>query len=83
MIIPLEMTNLNLPDQTIIVGCWLARAGADVVKGDRLLEVQAGEVVVDLPAPATGKLREKHIAEGDVVTPGQLLAEIDTDDEQR
>jgi len=79
MIIPLEMTDLGLPKRTITVGCWLAPMGTEVVQGDRL-EVLAGEVVVDLPAPATGRLSEKRVAEGDIVTPGQLLGVIETGD---
>lgn len=78
MNIPLGMTDLDLPERTITIGCWLAPAGVQVVLGDRLLEVLAGEVVVDLLAPATGKLSEKHVAEGDVVTPGQVLGMIET-----
>lgn len=80
MEIPIEMTCLDLPERTITVGCWLAPAGTQVVQGDRLLELLGGEVVVDLPAPATGKLSETYAAEGDVVTPGQVLGVIETDD---
>ena len=82
IIIPIEMTDLNLPDQKITVSHWLASAGADVVQGDRLLEVLAGEVIVDLPAPATGRLSERRVREGDVVTRGQVLGVIETDDER-
>jgi pyruvate/2-oxoglutarate dehydrogenase complex dihydrolipoamide acyltransferase (E2) component len=64
------------------VGHWLASVGAEVVQGDRLLELLAGEVVVDLSAPATGRLSEKRVAEGDVVTRGQVLGVIETDDQQ-
>jgi len=78
MHIPLEMPDLGLSGQAITAGCWLAPAGAHVVQGDRLLELLAGEVVVDLPAPATGTLCERLVAEGDVVTHGQVLGVIDT-----
>jgi len=79
--IPLEMPDLDMPRQTTTVSCWLAPVGSQVVEGDRLIELLAGEVVVDLAAPATGRLAEKRVAAGDSVTPGQVLAAIQTDDE--
>ena len=51
--------------------------GSDVVCGDRILEVLAGEVTVDLPAPATGRLVEQHVAEDDILATGQLLGVIE------
>ncbi|MFQ5443725.1 MAG: hypothetical protein ACE5EK_03815 [Nitrospinales bacterium] len=66
-----------------LVACYMDNnfAGAKVVEGDRLLELLAGEVVVDVPAPATGRLAEKRVAEGDIVTPRQVLGVIEADDE--
>lgn len=80
MAIPVEMTDIDLAERATTIGCWLVPVGAQVVQGDRLLELLAGEVVVDLPAPATGKLAEKRVADGDVVTRGQVLGTIETSD---
>ena len=80
-LIPLEMPDFDVPRQMPTVSCWLAPLGSQVVEGDRLIELLAGEVVVDLAAPATGRLAEKRVAAGDSVTPGQVLAVIQTDDE--
>lgn len=79
MHVPLLMPNLDLsPQQGITVSCWLIALGREVVQGDRLLELSAGEVLVDLPAPATGRLIQKSVAEGEVVTANQVLGVIQT-----
>ncbi len=75
--VSVEMTDLNLPEQAVTVGCWLASVGDQVVQGDRLLELLAGDVVVDIPAPATGRLHEKRVAQDDSVSPGQVLGVIE------
>ncbi len=73
----LVMPDLDLPpQQAVIVSCWLVPLGRAVFEGDRLLELAAGEVTVDLPAPATGRLVEKLVAEGEVVAVNQVLGTI-------
>lgn len=80
MRVPLVMPDLDLPpQQAVTVGCWLIPLGRTVFQGDRVLELAAGEVTVDLPAPATGRLVEKSIAEGEVVAVNQVLGIIQTE----
>ena len=45
-----------------------------MIEGDRLLEVLAGSVTVDLPAPASGILSELLVSEEDELHVGQILA---------
>ena len=80
MHVPLLMPDLDLPpQQAITVSCWLVPLGREVVEGDRLVEVSAGEVLVDLPAPAAGRLVQKSIAEGEVVVVNQPLGVIEAE----
>ena len=80
MHVPLLMPDLDLPpQQAITVSSWLVPLGREVFEGDRLLEVLAGEVLVDLPAPATGRLVQKSAAEGEVVVASQILGVVQTD----
>jgi len=72
------MPDLDLPNQQIVASCWLAPLNSNVVEGDRLLELLAGEVTVDLSAPATGRLVERLAVEGSIVEPGQALGVIET-----
>lgn len=74
--------ELRLPDfdlgQTVITACsWHAAVGQRVVAGDRLLEVLAGDVTIDLPAPASGLLVKRSVAVDEVLSVGQILAVIE------
>lgn len=80
MRVPLLMADLDLPaQQAITVSCWFVPLGRRVLEGDRLLEVSAGEVLVDLPAPTTGRLVQKSVAEGEIVVASQTLGIIQTE----
>ncbi|HEX4143026.1 MAG TPA: lipoyl domain-containing protein [Pirellulales bacterium] len=70
----LVLPDLGLPDATVVVSGWLVETGSAVVEGDRLLEVLAGSVTVDLPAPASGILSEQLVGEDDELHVGQVLA---------
>ncbi|HEY1786258.1 MAG TPA: lipoyl domain-containing protein [Pirellulales bacterium] len=76
---PLILPDLGLPNVTIVVSCWLVESGSAVVEGDRLLEVLAGSVTVDLPAPASGILSALLVAEDDELHVGQVLAIVTAD----
>ena len=77
MRVPLVLPDLDLPpQQPVTVSCWLVPPGRAVFEGDRLLELAAGEVTVDLPAPATGRVVQKCVAEGEVVAVNQVLGMI-------
>ena len=69
------MPDLQLKDPARAT-TWHARLGQEVVEGDRLLEVCSGPVAVDLPAPASGILQEKAVAEDAILQPGQVLGII-------
>jgi pyruvate/2-oxoglutarate dehydrogenase complex dihydrolipoamide acyltransferase (E2) component len=70
------MPDLGLENTAAVASAWLRPAGAEVQSGERVLEIHAGEVTLDLSAPATGRLLEQLVQEEDPVTPGQLLAVI-------
>jgi len=73
---PLILPDLGLPDITVVASGWLVALGSSVVEGDRLLEVLAGSVTVDLSAPASGILSEQLVSEDDELHVGQVLAII-------
>jgi len=78
MQIPITMPDLGLGDEAVVVSLWLVDVGSTVSRGDRLLEVAADGVTVDIPAPATGTLRATAVYEDDRVTPGMRLGTIET-----
>ncbi|HMC11592.1 MAG TPA: lipoyl domain-containing protein, partial [Pirellulaceae bacterium] len=67
---------LDLPGTPVSVSAWHAKIGQRVVEGDRLIEIVAGDVTVDLSAPATGTLAERCVRIDDPLTIGQTLARI-------
>jgi pyruvate/2-oxoglutarate dehydrogenase complex dihydrolipoamide acyltransferase (E2) component len=73
----LVLPDLDLGDVPITACSWHIALGERVVEGDRLLEVLAGEVTVDLPAPASGKLAKRCVAIDEQLRVGQILAIIE------
>jgi len=72
--------ELRLPDlgiAPVTVSLWLVEPGSEVTEGDRVVEVLAGAATVDLPAPASGVLRETLVAEEDEIVTGQVLGVIE------
>ncbi len=68
--------DLGCAGMTLVLSLWLVPEGSEVVEGDRVAEILAGGVTVDLGAPATGRLVRLLVDEDDVVAPGAVVAEI-------
>jgi len=73
---PIIVPDLGLAEGAVKLSMWLMPLHAEVVEGDRLVELVSGEVTVDLPAPATGQLVEQLVGEDDTVEIGQQLGTI-------
>ncbi|HEX4149409.1 MAG TPA: lipoyl domain-containing protein [Pirellulales bacterium] len=77
MRITLLLPELGLDDAPIVLSLWLVPLGSEVAEGDRLVEVLADGVTVDLPSPASGVLVEMAAGEDDSIRVGQLLGVIE------
>ncbi len=77
--IELRLPELEMGDQAVRLTVWLAARGSRVEKGEPILEVTAGAVTVDLPAPASGLLVERLAAEDDLIATGDPIAVIETE----
>ena len=73
-----ELPDLGFPQPRLSV--WYARVGDFVLEGERLVEILGDGATVDLPAPETGTLVERHAQLDDVLVSGQLLAVIAVQD---
>lgn len=80
MITSLVLPELGLEGIPVTVCVWHVEVGREVTAGDRLLEIVAGGVTVDLPSPASGVLKKTFVQEDDELQTGQLLAEIESRD---
>ena len=74
----MEMPDLELGDVPIVASVWHIGIGKKVTQGESVLEILAGEVVVDLPAPISGYLDQKLVTEDEPLRIGQPLAVIVT-----
>jgi pyruvate/2-oxoglutarate dehydrogenase complex dihydrolipoamide acyltransferase (E2) component len=74
----LTLPDLGFDDQPVVVSMWLVKEGAAITEGEPLIEVLAGPVAVDLPAPVEGVLTKKLVADGETLTLGQQLAIIES-----
>jgi pyruvate/2-oxoglutarate dehydrogenase complex dihydrolipoamide acyltransferase (E2) component len=73
--VPVLVPPLDLGEQPLRIAVWHVRQGAFVQAGDRLLEILAGDLVVELAAPAEGALRKRAL-EDDRIAVGQVVGEI-------
>lgn len=55
---------------------WLVPLGGVIEKDQSLLEVETEKVALEIPSPATGRLSEIVVQEGETVPVGTLLARI-------
>ena len=76
--VELVLPELGMGSVPILVGQWLVEIGHEVTEGDRLLEIVAGSATVDLPAPASGVLRETAVGEDERLVAGQVLGVIES-----
>ena len=72
----LRLPNFDLPGASASVTAWHAAVGQRVVEGERLLEIAAGDVTVELAAPITGVLLERCAALAEPLATGQTLARL-------
>jgi 2-oxoglutarate dehydrogenase E2 component (dihydrolipoamide succinyltransferase) len=65
----------SITDATLVA--WHKKPGDAVKRDENLADLETDKVVLEVPAPANGVLRELKVQTGAVVTAGQLLALIE------
>lgn len=75
--VPIPLPELGTDRATLSV--WYARPGERVYEGDRVAEVLIPGATVDVPAPATGVLREAFVGPNARLVAGQILGTLDPD----
>jgi pyruvate/2-oxoglutarate dehydrogenase complex dihydrolipoamide acyltransferase (E2) component len=77
--------SINLPElgsERATLSLWYVRPGERVFEGDRVAEVLIPGATFDVPAPATGILRDRIALPNDPLTPGQVLGVIEEEMER-
>lgn len=62
----------SIADATLVA--WHKKAGDPVSRDENLVDLETDKVVLEVPAPASGVLKEIRIESGATVTSGQILA---------
>src|SRR6202011_2827336 len=65
----------SVADATIV--SWNKKPGDAVARDENLVDLETDKVVLEVPAPAAGLLKEIKLKDGTTVTSGQVLAVIE------
>ena len=65
----------SVADATLVA--WHKHPGDAVARDENLVDLETDKVVLEVPAPVSGVLKEIKLADGTTVTSGQLLALIE------
>jgi 2-oxoglutarate dehydrogenase E2 component (dihydrolipoamide succinyltransferase) len=68
----------SVADATLVT--WHKQPGDAIRRDENLADLETDKVVLEVPAPANGVVREIRVKSGTVVTSGQVLAVIDDGD---
>src|SRR3954470_2228307 len=65
----------SVADATLVT--WHKQVGQSVTRDENLADLETDKVVLEVPAPVTGVLKELRIVAGTSVTSGQVLAGLE------
>jgi 2-oxoglutarate dehydrogenase E2 component (dihydrolipoamide succinyltransferase) len=65
----------SVADATLV--SWHKKPGDSVVRDENLVDLETDKVVLEVPAPVAGVLKEIRLTDGTTVTSGQILAVIE------
>lgn len=68
----------SVTDATLVA--WHKKAGDSVSRDENLVDLETDKVVLEVPAPASGKLVEIRVKDGATVTAGDVLAILEEGD---
>ena len=79
MLIEVKVPQLSESVSEATLGAWHKKEGDAVSRDENLIDIETDKVVLETPAPADGVLVKIIRANGDTVTSGELIAQIDTE----
>jgi len=76
------MTNITLPPlaegvDKAGISFWFKQPGEDIKTGEDIVELVTDKATFNMPSPATGKIKELLVNEGDSANVGQVIATIE------
>ncbi len=79
MLIEVKVPQLSESVSEATLGTWHKKEGEAVSRDENLIDIETDKVVLETPAPADGVLVKIIKSDGDTVTSGELIAQIDTE----
>lgn len=75
----IEIKVPTLPESVTdaLVAKWYKKVGDTVQRDENLIDLETDKIMLEVPAPKSGVLKEIHCNEGDTVTADQVLAIIE------
>ncbi len=77
--VPLTVPEHGLTGVPVAVSVWLVPIGTPVLAGDRVVELVAGGVTIDIEAPVAGRLMAQLADEDEPVQAGGVIAELEVE----
>lgn len=76
------MTNVTLPPlaegvDKANISFWFRQPGDNVKTGEDLVELVTDKATFNMPSPATGRIKEILVNEGDSAKVGEIIATIE------
>jgi pyruvate/2-oxoglutarate dehydrogenase complex dihydrolipoamide acyltransferase (E2) component len=78
---PVHLPDLGCPSPRLSL--WFVQVGDRVEAGDRLVEIVVEGATIDVPAPVSGRLVERHVVPDEPVAVGQVLGILEVLPEAR
>ncbi len=79
MLIEVKVPQLSESVSEATLVSWHKKEGDAVSRDENLIDIETDKVVLETPAPADGVLVKIVKVDGDTVTSGELIAQIDTE----
>ncbi len=79
MLIEVKVPQLSESVSEATLVSWHKKEGDAVSRDENLIDIETDKVVLETPAPADGVLVKIIKTDGDTVTSGELIAQIDTE----
>ena len=77
----LQMPQMGESIHEATVLNWMVEEGQYVTQDDIILEVATDKVDSEIPSPVSGRILNLKVTEGDVIRVGEVIAEIDAEEE--
>ncbi len=83
----MAVTQIHIPDlggfSDVPVIDLYVKVGDEIQKDESLLSLETEKAVTDIPSPSSGTITALHVSEGDIVSEGSLIADIESAEDEK